>query len=144
MLIVGFGIPEHGWLPVEIKEQNYSLLLDASDVPVNPLDELCNALISIAHGGNADVNWHLEPAWCHFHFETSNKVVTLTILMSKRYGLKTDAQFSTTGTFDSLIMPFYRTLKSFVTTDYGTDWPAVDSVKIAKLTELIKARKEQS
>jgi hypothetical protein len=144
MLIVRFGIPEHGWLPVEIEAGNYALLFEASDVPINPLNELCSALISVAYGKSADVNWHLEPTWYHFHFETNDEMITLTIIASERYGLKADAQFSITGTFESLVLPIYRELKSFAVTDYGTDWPSADSARIKKLTELIKARKKQA
>lgn len=139
-----FGRPEHGWLPVNFQAEGFHLELDVSDVPINPLDELCNALINVAHGESADVNWHLEPAWYHFHFEPNDEAITLIILASERYGLKSVVQFSITGTYESIIKPMYRALKSFVTTDYGTDWPASDLARIKKLTEVVKARKKQA
>ncbi|MFD2717489.1 hypothetical protein ACFST9_02110 [Hymenobacter monticola] len=141
MVQLTFGRPAHGWLPVDFQAEDYHLQLDVSDVPVNPLDELCSALINVAHGDSAEVNWHLEPAWYQFYFEPKADLITLTILASKRYGLKSEMEFSVTGTFESLVKPIYKALKSFVTTDYGNNWPAVDFVRIKKLTEVIKSRK---
>lgn len=142
MINLWFGLPEHGWLPVEFKAGDYELELDVSDVPVNPLDELCSALIIVLQGGAAEMGWHLEPTWYYFRFEPSNEVITLVILKSERYGSKTNERFRVTGTFESLLLPICRALKSFATTDYGIDWPTVDSARIKQLTELIKARKQ--
>lgn len=54
-LFVEFGQPEHGWLPVTFKMGEFELAFHASDVSVNPLDSLCEALAVVPAGDSAKV-----------------------------------------------------------------------------------------
>ena len=111
MIQISLGIPEHGWLPLEFSADDFVLYLDVSDVPVNPLAELCSALIIAFQGGTSEVGWHLEPAWCFFRFEHTGQKIILRILNSDGFGKQTSEIFQTTGTVDTVLMPFYRALK---------------------------------
>jgi len=143
MVTIRFGVPVHGWLPVEIDFGDFTLQLDASDVPVNPLDELCSALILVLQGASTEVGWHLEPAWCFLRFETTNNSVTLVVFESAAFKGKADEKLRVTSSVEELVLPWYRALKSFCTADYGADWPATDVSGIEKLTQLVKARKKR-
>lgn len=127
---------------MEFKAADYELDLDVSDVPVNPLDELCSALITILQGNAAEMGWYLEPTWYYFRFEISKEAITLVILYGEYYSSKTDEKLRVMGTFESLLLPIYRALKSFATTDYGFDGPTISPVRIKQLTKLVKARKQ--
>ena len=42
---IDFGVPEHGWLLINFRFGDFSLELDVSDVPADPMEQLCDALI---------------------------------------------------------------------------------------------------
>jgi hypothetical protein len=113
-----FGLLEHGWLPVFFKTEDFTLELDASDVPVNPLDELCNALIAVMQGGTAEAGWHLEPVWYWFRFETFKETVSLSI-SENIWGHEKLEKFRITDTLETIVWPFYKALKGISSLDYG-------------------------
>lgn len=49
-LTFGLGVPEHGWLPVKIADNDFSLQFAASDVPENPIDQLVSSLRGVIKG----------------------------------------------------------------------------------------------
>jgi len=64
---IDFGEPEHGWLLMNFRYKDYALVLDISNVPVDPMFQLCDALIEI-NKGSTDTHriiWHLEP-YCYY------------------------------------------------------------------------------
>jgi hypothetical protein len=61
-LSIIFGTPEHGWLSVDIISGDFKFNIDASDVPVNPLELLCDALLNLKTDNKAEAWWNLEPA----------------------------------------------------------------------------------
>ena len=64
-----FGEPMHGWLPVVFTAGDFKLDMDASDVPVDPLAQLVDALMKAIKGLKSEVLWHLEPNGFYFTFE---------------------------------------------------------------------------
>ncbi|WP_345236836.1 hypothetical protein [Hymenobacter saemangeumensis] len=117
------------------------LELDVSDVPVNPLEELCSTLILALQGISARMGWHLEPAWCWLCFEWSGSTVTLIVLISDSFNSKAEERLRITGSVQELVLPWYRALKRFSSRSYGADWPAIDASKIKKLTQVVQAWK---
>jgi hypothetical protein len=59
-----FGIPEQGWLSTIFRYGDYELELEISDVPLDPMVQLCESLIQINKGivTPARITWHLEPS----------------------------------------------------------------------------------
>jgi hypothetical protein len=136
-LIVRFGVPEHGWLPVYVKADDFELELDVSDVPVNPLEELCSALTLVLQGASAEVSWHLEPDWYYFQFDHNDELITLTI---SEYSYNVPGRteiIRLTGSIALVVLPFYRALKSLVIPGEEA-WPAIEQAKLDKLTMLLK------
>jgi hypothetical protein len=144
MVHLVFGQPEHGWLPLTLRVDEFELALDVSDVPINPLDELCNSLCLVLKGGEASVWWHLEPAWYQFHLEPKLSEVVLSIYQGSRYQRPDLKTFQYTGDFNSIILPLYRDLKQFVSLPTPeSDWPSIDEGKLRELTALVRARKSE-
>tara|TARA_B100001146_G_C15843894_1_gene290402 strand:+ start:52 stop:264 length:213 start_codon:yes stop_codon:yes gene_type:complete len=47
---LNLGNPKNGWLPVELKSAEFELEFNASNIPVNPTDKLCESLILAISG----------------------------------------------------------------------------------------------
>jgi hypothetical protein len=139
---LNFGNPEHGWLPVEFKYAEFELNFDASDVPKIPTDLLCECLVSILKGLETKMYWFLEPGHYLFEFVPNGKVIDLLISASNASIAKHKGMYKITGSYDSIILPMYRTLKKFNTIEFNElDWEKIDRVKLDELTELINKRK---
>jgi hypothetical protein len=141
MIRVQFGSPSNGWLSVKLNTPDFELQFDASDVPANPLEELCSALTQVLQGAEAEVHWHLEPAWYYFCFKPNGEVITLVISEKLDAGHAASDRYRVIGGIELLLMPFYRALKRMPMTERNADWPALPSGRIEKLTGLIKAWK---
>jgi hypothetical protein len=144
MVHVIFGQPEHGWLPLTLNVDAFELELDVSDVPINPLEELCNSLRLVLKGGEASVWWHLEPTWYQFHFEPRLDELLLSICRCSHYQQDGTKIFQYIGDFNSIILPFYRALKQFSSRSIPEqDWPTMDKEILGRLTDLVRARKSE-
>ncbi len=58
---IEFGVSEHGWLPMVFRYQDFELKLEISEVPLNPMAQLCDALIQINRGNNKTNPGYLAP-----------------------------------------------------------------------------------
>ncbi|NVO85251.1 hypothetical protein [Hymenobacter terrestris] len=137
-LTIRFGVPEHGCLPVRLQADDFRLQFEASDVPVNSLEELCSALILAFQGIGAQTSWHLEPVWYHFRFAFDNELVALYITEQQGYAAGHTEIIRLTGSVESIVLPFYRALRSFTPPDSDENWSIFDSAKLKKLTALAK------
>ncbi len=65
-LSLGFGEISHGWLPITVRLAGNDVLIDASDVPADPIVQLVSLarfLLSPIRGSRK-AEFHLEPAYC--------------------------------------------------------------------------------
>lgn len=144
---VEFGIPEHGWLPTVLKFQDYKLEIEISDVPRNPMTQLCDSLIQLVKGINNPevIPWHLEPYCYHLQFKKVDTNFELAILESENNNGPTKLTFEIKGEFETVIMPFYRGLKKFNSKSYKTPhWDEFDGNRINELTKLIKEKEHNN
>lgn len=136
------GNPKNGWLPIELKSSDFKLEFNASNVPENPTEKLCESLILSINGIESEICWNLEPECYFFELKPNGKVVDFII---SKNGVLTENRnliFKLTGDFESLILPMYRSLKKFSTLEFEkVDWKKIDQIKLNKLTELITERK---
>jgi len=133
-LTVRFGVPEHGWLPVMFQAGDFELQFAASNVPNNPLADLCSTLVLVLQGVSAEVRWHLEPDWYYFRFEVGGELCTLIITEEPSH-----VEISrVTRTIKSLIMPFYRALKGTTSLLDTSEWVGITPEKLKTLTLLAK------
>tara|TARA_B100000676_G_C17911077_1_gene750029 strand:+ start:262 stop:714 length:453 start_codon:yes stop_codon:yes gene_type:complete len=143
-LHIDFGIPEHGWLPTIFKYQDYILEVEISDVPLDPMVQLCDALIQINKGIKEPnrIIWHLEP-YCYYLqlliFDGQYKAV---ILESDEFDSPSTVTKEILGNFESIILPLYRGLKKFWSQSFKKPhWDELNSERIDELTKLIKEKR---
>lgn len=140
---IEFGIPDHGWLPIVFKFEDYKLDIEISDVPRNPMTQLCDSLIQLVKGiNNPDIiPWHLEPYCYQVQFKKTDANFEVAILESENIDGPTKLTFEKKGEFETVIMPFYRGLKKFNSNSYKSPhWDELDSNRIKELTELVNEK----
>lgn len=77
---VAFGVPEHGWIQVEVGAAGDSRSAFVSDVPVDTLAELVGALHRIAAGSSREqIEWSLEPATWRWDFHAVGDTLELRV-----------------------------------------------------------------
>jgi hypothetical protein len=139
MITIDLGEPQYGWLPVTFCAETFELVLDASAVPINPLEALCEMLAVVVAGGSARVQWPLEPAECWFDFENQAGDIVLTITERPSRTHPLTQVFRVAGTSKQVLMPFLRALSQFTARSYSeTHWPKLSKHKLAQLNQLLK------
>ena len=136
------GNPKNGWLPVKLKSNDFELEFCASNIPENSTDKLNESLILALNKIESEICWNLEPE-CYF-FELKPKGIDINLIISKSNGITESRSriYKMTGDFESVILPLYRSLKKFCTLDFNkADWTKIENIKLNKLTELVKKRK---
>lgn len=142
MIDVLLGEPAHGWLPLTLNVDGVVLELDVSDVPVNPVEELCECLGLVFQGVEASVWWHLEPTWYQFHFAPTPREVVFSIWKSTSHQGAVTNVLQHTGDIGSVILPFYRAFKHFNSRIINEKhWPRTAPEKVSRLAEAVRAQK---
>ena len=144
---IDFGIPEHGWLLTTFKSGEYKLQIEISDVPINPMTQLCSTLIQLTKGINTPdvIPWHLEPYCYYVQFSKTVDNYRTSILESDNLDSPTKLVKEIDGNFEKVIMPFYRALKKFNSKSYeAPHWDKLEIARIEELTELVKGKKEHN
>ena len=130
------GKPINGWLNVRFKSGEVELKFEASNIPENPILELYQSLIFSMKGLESKVYWNLEPENYCFKFSPKEQSFNLTISENKKN------IFSQDGSFESIILPFYRALKKFNSTEFKNEnWTKLENGKIKQLTKLVAEKK---
>ncbi|MBG8552913.1 hypothetical protein [Hymenobacter guriensis] len=148
-MIVEFGEPSYYWLPVRIVVNDSELLFKSSAVLLEPVTELAKALKEVVMGPDevkVTMYWWLEPEYYDFCFCRKDTQYKLTIWYIDDdyagYRERRTMHSEITGSVNDIILPFYRAIKKFASYAYAeTHWPALDSIKITRLTQIIKGRK---
>lgn len=146
-LHIEFGTPEHGWLPTMFQYQDYKLELEISDVPVDPMIQLCNALIGINKGINEPTRiiWHLEPYCYYLQLKVENGRYMAIIYESDDFDSPAQLTKEITGSYEEIVLPLFRGLKKFRSHSYKEPhWDELDAKRIDELTELIKEKKKRT
>ncbi len=138
-----FGTPKHGWLTVELRSQQFKLKFDASDVPANPIEQLCDALINILKGIESEVWWNLEPKGYYFEFKRVEEKFMLTITANDGMDENRETKFTLTGDFESIIFPLYQSIEKFASSNFEKKhWPTINPQKMKNLISIIKEQKD--
>lgn len=139
-LKIEFGQPEHGWLPVNLRHGDFELKFEASDVPINPIDQLISGIRQITKGISTEVWWHLEPAGYYFDFDKTGDKYNLRIAFAKNDTADKELVHETCGEFEDIVMPFYRSIMSFFSqTIEEPHWPKTDEREIKAFHSCISA-----
>ena len=146
-IAIEFGIPEHGWLPTNLTHKDFEIELEISDVPLDPIVQLCDALIEINKGIRepSRVIWHLEPYCYYLQLRKLDSGFKATILESDEFDSPTEIATEIYGTYKEIILPLYRALKKFWSKSFKPPhWDELDPKRIEELTKLIKEKKEHN
>lgn len=142
-IVLAFGTPEHGWLTTNLRHQDFELELGISNVPLDPMVQLCDALIEINKGIKepSRVIWNSEPHCYHLQLTELKNGYKAVVLESDELESPTKITTELSGKFEEIILPFYRALKKFWSKSYKPPhWDELDSQRIEELTELIKKK----
>jgi len=143
-IILIIGTPKFGWLPINLRCEGYKLEIQASNIPRNPLEQLCSSLIQLLMGVNEppEVLLHLEPQCYYWQFLNKNGNFFLEIYKSENYEGERKFVKEINGSFNEIIFPFYCGLNDFAFSSYdNSDWEKIELARIKKLSNLIKKYK---
>lgn len=137
-LLFTIGIPEYGWLPAELHYGDFYLLIDASDVLNDPLEELLLVVTQLKHKEQRRVTWWLEPAAYFFDFtKIDEELVFQVFQINDLNGESAEEKqlIKVKGTARQILRPFQEALKQFYNITYEEKhWPyPPDKNKIAIL-----------
>jgi hypothetical protein len=138
-----FGVPDHGWLQLNLSVDGFDLDIEISDVPLNSIDALVSALDCTFDGLEAEVWLHLEPASYYLCFvPLAADKLRLSIEFSERETqarVRRNTLFERVGTTREIILPLWRAIKEFESHSYNEPaWPECNAVKLAQLEKRIK------
>lgn len=118
-LVIAFGMPHHGWLPVEFKSGSLSLQFEASAVLNEPLGELYAGIKRLLEHKSGEVTWWLEPYTYFFYLErTGPKDFRLTISEADDMDEERTEHTVLEGSYKELIAPLRKALLEFCELKY--------------------------
>lgn len=125
---ITFEKPEHGWLPVEIKFNDFCLKFIASNLLNNPIKELNDCILNIQNNETRRITWWLEPSAYFFDFERKGNIIILKILETNnlhRISSNKELLITIEGNQKEIIEPFNRALNQFHTMKFEENhWSA--------------------
>ncbi len=132
MLKIEFETPEHGWMPVKIIYGDVEEHFDVSDVPVDPISQLEDALDSAITGGGGEVWWHLEPAgyYLNLHAERGSYRMKLEYSVNSMKESR-ELVFEFLGSIEETLIPLWRSLRklqSYNWSEFKVSEKAIDSI----------------
>lgn len=136
---IRYDPPVNGWLRIFLHIGVHHVVIDASDVPNNPVQELMDALDSIASGRKATVWWNLEPDGYFMHFEPKNDRINFFLEFSSNSDVRHSHPVVTAqGTAAEILLPFWRFLRDFQSRDYPEmHWPEVCCQRVSIIKDNI-------
>ena len=140
-MVFQIGVPKNGWVSIAIKHSNFSIQLDISKVPNDPIAQLSHALIMISDGikGVFETELNLEPEMYYLTLERIDDKYTFTLRYSKEYHSSKKDIYSTKGNKNEIIMPIYRALMNFYSYNYSEpNWSSQEKEIANKLKTKVK------
>ncbi len=124
-LVLTFGEPHHGWLPVVCKAASLNLQFEASAVLNEPLEELYAAIKRVLAYKSGPVTWWLEPDAYFFYIErTGPKDFRLTVSEADDIDKERRELLVLEGSYKELIAPVRKALLAFCDLEYEKKhWP---------------------
>ncbi len=126
---IHFGIPKHGWLPVNFDYDEFHIEFDASDGLNDPIGELYQSILNIQVGELKEITWWLEPGAYYFLIGKDNSNYLLTILESNDIHSVDEIKKSLiqiSGNYEEIILPIKKAILDFSSKNYDEQhWPYV-------------------
>jgi len=136
---IDFGRPEDGWVIINIKIGNFELEIDTSDVP-NPIQQLCRSINFSLNNMEFQILFSLEPNFNVFRFSPKNGLIIFQILFLEKNQKTLMKEIK--GSFEEIVLPFYRAIKRFLTLEYDEKhWGRISDYEMGELDNLINKYK---
>lgn len=134
------GRPEHGWVHVLVEVNSDQFEFEASDVPLDPIVELINAIRTVAAGRSACVWWHLEPDGWYFELEPTGDMVIFRLLFAPDSDeSKAELRAEVTESKSQILLPLWRGLREFESyAAVDPHWPDLEPGLVGALREKIE------
>jgi len=120
---IKFGTFQNGWLPIAISSAGFTLEIDASDVPVDPVLQLIAAIENCFIRNQDSEAWmHLEPNYYKWVFSSKAKLVELKIfyveevkslIIPGNYENREKLELQYESEPNELLFTIWRSLKEF-------------------------------
>jgi hypothetical protein len=136
--------PSHGWLTLRLTAGDKTVVIDASDVPNNPVQELIAALEAAASGAESSVWWHLEPDGYFTNFRPVGSEVHFSLEFAARSEKrKVEPIVSVRGSKAEVLLPFWRFLRDFESRSYQEpSWPSIDFSRMQAIKKILSTASE--
>lgn len=132
--------PKYGWLTLSLCVGSQEFVIDASDVPNNPVQELLSALEEASAGRTAAVWWNLEPDGYFMRFEPTVDGMQFRLEYSRNSNVNGVSIIATLhGTVAEVLLPFWSFLREFQSRNYSEmHWPVVCYKRISIIRDNIQ------
>lgn len=148
-LKVEIDAPEHGWTHVKLRSGDSFYEFFPSDVPVDSIKELLDAMLEILNGNKeSKVYWNDEPVEHNFIFAAENELCGIKIyeVFESIAGKNLEERFSFSGTKYEVLRPFWKALcdtKSKQSLDeyekhWGNSFPSAEMLEIKQKLKSLK------
>jgi len=138
-LKIEFGQPLNGWLPVDFRHGDFELQFTTSNIPNNPIDQLISSIRQITKGIASSFWCHQEPEGYFFDFIKVGNEYKVSIYFAKRETADKVLIYKIQGSYEEIVMPFYRSIKNFSTiTIEELHWVKTNEKEIELLTKIVK------
>jgi hypothetical protein len=140
LISVRHSPPKHGWLTLSLCLGSQDFVIDASDVPNNPVQDLISALEEASAGRAAAMWWNLEPDGYFMRFNPMADGIEFSLEFSKNSN-ENDANIIARlqGTAAEVLLPFWKFLCEFQSHDYSQKhWPMVCYERISSIRDNIR------
>ena len=118
---VRFGKVEHGWFPITFSTTEVDFVIDASDVPIDPIMEIIKAVEGACINRSQSEAWFsLEPHYYQMVLEPKNENITLSVYYVDEHGVqikhnsrtqRKNKEFEYSGNANDVLVQFWRGLK---------------------------------
>lgn len=137
---LSFEQPRHGWLPLRIEGAGRVVEFAASDVPNNPVAELCDALFQAARREPATVWWHLEPDGYYLHLEPEGHNMRLRLTFAPQSAREREEEvLSVSAPMNRILLVLWRFLRKFESGAFSEPhWPSASFAGLEALGQRIK------
>ena len=124
-----FGIVEHGWFPITLGTSDGEFVIDASDVPTDPVMEIIKAVEGAClHNSQSEAWFSLEPYYYQMVLEPIEENIKINVFYVDEHGVKiknnslsqrNTKEFEYVGNTNEILVQFWRGLKELSSRELG-------------------------
>jgi hypothetical protein len=124
-----FGVVEHGWFPITLVTSDGEFIIDASDIPIDPILEIIKAVEgACVYNSRSEAWFSLEPYYYQMVFEPINENIKISVFYVDEHGIpikhnsrlqRKTKEFEYVGNANEVLIQFWRGLKELSSREKG-------------------------